>query len=106
MRMLVIGRRARRRKRLLQIIERCKRHSAKDPKLQRPRCGFDLAERTAEADRRMRKERQKRTWCEFDFGLKDEPRQRARRALPQRVSSRIFDLHLPSGKFGRDSARN
>ena len=106
MRVPVVGRRARRRERPFEIIERRKRDSAKDRELQRPRRGFDLLERAAEADRRVRKEREKRARRELDRRLKDEPGQRARRALSQRPSGRIFDLHPPSRKLGRDPARD
>ncbi len=100
MRVPVVGRCARRRERPFEIIERRKRDRAKDRELQRPRRGFDLAKRAAEADRRMRKEREKGARRELDRGFKDEPGQHARRALSQCTSGRIFDLDAPSGKFG------
>ncbi len=96
----VIGRRARRRERPFEIVEGRKRDSAKDRELQRPRRGFDLGERAAEADRRVRKEGETRARRERDRRLQDEPGQHARRALSQGPSGRIFDLHSPSGKLG------
>ncbi len=56
--MPVIGRRPRRRERPFEIIEGRKRDSAKDRELQRSRRGFNLLQRAAEADRRVRKERE------------------------------------------------
>ena len=106
MRMPVLGGLARRRERPFEIVERGKGDGAKDRKLQRPRRGFDLAERAAEADRGMREEREKRARRELDRRLEDEPGQRARRALPQRAPGRIFDLDAPAGKLGRDPARD
>ena len=54
----------------------------------------------------MREEREERPRGEFDRRFEDEPRQRARGALPQRAPGRILDLDAPAGEFGRDAARD
>ena len=100
MRVPVVGRCARRRESLFEIIERGNRDRAKDREFQSPRRGFNLLKRAAKAHRRMRKERQKGAWCELDRGFEYESDQHARRALAQCPSGRIFDLYPPSGKLG------
>ena len=81
MRVTVQGGFTRRREGAIEIVKRRKRDGAKDRKLERPRRGFDLVQRAAEADRRMREKREKRARRELDRRFKDEPRQRAGRAL-------------------------
>ena len=106
MRVPVVGRRARRGESPIEIIERGKRDGAKDRELQRPRRGFNLLERAAEANRWMRKEREKGAGRERDRRFKDEPRQHAGGALSQCPSSRIFDLYSPTRELDRDPARD
>ena len=81
MRVPVVGRCAGRREGPFEIIERRKRDRTKDRELERPRRGFNLLKRAAEAGRGMRKEREKGARRELDRGFKDQPGQYARRTL-------------------------
>ena len=83
MRVPVIGGFARRGERAIEIVERGKRDGAKDRKLERARRRFDLAGERPKRTDGMRKEREERARRERDRRFKDEPRQRAGRALPQ-----------------------